>query len=110
LRQNAINCETSTATEAYEKAVGVFNAELTKDERKQIKIGTTSNSMSDVRDVLEKAKDSYDSKNTKTTALKWIRKLSKRVMHFGAVLDTLTQHHPEYTSLAWGAMKFILMV
>ncbi|KAH8754146.1 hypothetical protein F5883DRAFT_431732 [Diaporthe sp. PMI_573] len=28
-------------------------------------------------------------------------------MHYGSVLDVLVQHHPEYTSLIWGAMKIL---
>jgi hypothetical protein len=31
-------------------------------------------------------------------------------MYYGQVLDMLAQHHPEYVSLAWGTLKFILMV
>ncbi|EDU51595.1 hypothetical protein PtrSN002B_010849 [Pyrenophora tritici-repentis] len=30
-------------------------------------------------------------------------------MYYGKVLDTLAQHHPEYTALAWGAIKILLM-
>ena len=25
-------------------------------------------------------------------------------------MDVLVQHHPEYTALAWGAMKFVSVV
>lgn len=31
-------------------------------------------------------------------------------MYYGGVLDALSQHHPEYVALAWGAVKFVLMV
>lgn len=36
--------------------------------------------------------------------------ISSRIVYYGGVLDTLAQHHPEYVSLAWGAIKFVLMV
>ena len=29
---------------------------------------------------------------------------------YGNVMDMLVQHHPEYVSLAWGAMKFLIVV
>ena len=41
---------------------------------------------------------------------KWVTKLAERVMHYSKVMDVLAQYHPEYTALAWGAMKIILMV
>ncbi|KAF4928390.1 hypothetical protein CGCF245_v012729 [Colletotrichum fructicola] len=39
----------------------------------------------------------------------WINGFSSRVMHYGKVLDTLAQHHPEYVGLVWGIIKFVLM-
>jgi len=31
-------------------------------------------------------------------------------MYYGVIMDTLSQHHPEYVSLAWGAIKFLFIV
>lgn len=31
-------------------------------------------------------------------------------MYYSPVFDMLTQHHPEYVALAWGSVKFVLMV
>jgi hypothetical protein len=31
-------------------------------------------------------------------------------MYYGPVFDMLSQHHPEYVALAWGSVKFVLMV
>jgi len=31
-------------------------------------------------------------------------------MYYGNIFDVLAQHHPEYVALAWGAMKFLLVV
>ncbi|CAD0049799.1 unnamed protein product [Aureobasidium pullulans] len=43
----------------------------------------------------------------KTT--KWLNLASSRIVYYSGVLDALAQHHPEYVSLAWGAIKFVLM-
>ncbi|KEQ88968.1 hypothetical protein M438DRAFT_265093 [Aureobasidium pullulans EXF-150] len=47
------------------------------------------------------------SKWDKTT--KWLNLASSRIVYYSSVLDALAQHHPEYVSLAWGAIKFVLM-
>jgi hypothetical protein len=31
-------------------------------------------------------------------------------MYYSVIMDTLSQHHPEYVSLAWGAIKFLFIV
>lgn len=36
--------------------------------------------------------------------------LSQRLLYYGNIMDVLVQHHPEYVSLVWGAMKFIFGV
>jgi hypothetical protein len=43
-------------------------------------------------------------------ARRWLRKLSKGIMYYASILDVIAQHHPEYVSLVWGAMKFTLVV
>lgn len=35
---------------------------------------------------------------------------SRLMVHYSNVLDVLVQHHPEYVSLAWGALKFVFVV
>ncbi|KAI0403449.1 hypothetical protein F4802DRAFT_608043 [Xylaria palmicola] len=58
-----------------------------------------------VATILE-ARSKYESRpNSK--AYTWLEKLSGRVAYYGATLDVLVQHHPEYVSLAWGGFKFL---
>ena len=47
---------------------------------------------------------------TKKTVLHAVRRISSWIMFYGQVLDVLSQHHPEYLALAWGSVRFILMV
>jgi len=46
----------------------------------------------------------------KKSIYRCMSKISSWIMHYSQILDTLSQHHPEYLSLAWGAMKFVLLV
>ncbi|KAH6972270.1 hypothetical protein BKA56DRAFT_494106 [Ilyonectria sp. MPI-CAGE-AT-0026] len=50
-----------------------------------------------------------ESSQVKKGLAKWVQGLSVRVLYYGKILDTLSQHHPEYVSLVWGMIKFILM-
>ncbi|TVY56795.1 hypothetical protein LSUE1_G009196, partial [Lachnellula suecica] len=63
----------------------------------------------DVQQAVFDTKATYDAKPRFTKARLWLQKLSTRLMHYSSVMDILAQHHPEYVSLAWGAMKFVLM-
>lgn len=59
---------------------------------------------------VSKARIYYDSKNQHSAVRKGLIAFSKRVQHYGKVLDVIAQHHPEYVSLAWGTMKLIFGV
>jgi hypothetical protein len=95
------------AREAYEAALEVFRAEVPRDEDLWL---SASNSIDDAQKAVENAKDVYDQRSSSSKAKRWLTRLSERVMHYGAIMDTLSQHHPEYVSLAWGAMKFFFIV
>jgi hypothetical protein len=43
-------------------------------------------------------------------ARKWLGIFSSKIMFYASILDVLVQHHPEYVSLAWGAMRFLFAV
>ncbi|KAE9368087.1 hypothetical protein N431DRAFT_417137 [Stipitochalara longipes BDJ] len=96
------------AHEAYEKAVEYFTEEFAGNEDVQsFLVGYTS--ITDVQDIVEKAKREYEAKGQKRrTVLRWLSKLSLGIRHYSQALDMLAQHHPEYVALAWGAIKFVL--
>ncbi|ETS84851.1 hypothetical protein PFICI_02876 [Pestalotiopsis fici W106-1] len=49
----------------------------------------------------------YNSSQTHSKAKAWLRKFSSKVKIYGDILDVFVQHHPEYVSLVWGAMKLV---
>lgn len=103
-----MDSSTDIVREAFESAREIFKTELTKDEFKRIWIDNQP-SITDVQVTVSDAAKQYKSRSS-TSAFKWISALSDRVIYYGAVLDTLSQHHPEYVSLAWGAFKFVFIV
>jgi hypothetical protein len=64
----------------------------------------------DVERAVFAAKEKYDHRSPQSKTRKWLTSCSKRVMYYGVIMDTLSQHHPEYVSLAWGALKFLFIV
>ena len=66
--------------------------------------------MLQVQQAINEAKRKYQARAQQSKVRKWIIRLSERVMHYSKIMDTLAQHNPEYTALAWGTMKFILTV
>lgn len=97
------------AKEAYERAVKLFGTQLTKDEEKR-KWLLDKHSIEDVQNAVLQAKTTYELKPRRVKLRQHLAKLSSRLMYYSSIMDMLAQHHPEYTSLAWGAMKLVLVV
>jgi hypothetical protein len=63
-----------------------------------------------VQVVVGNAKDKYDSDRKDSKARRWLDSLSQRIHFYSGILDVIAQHHPEYVALAWGSIKFLLVV
>jgi len=67
--------------------------------------------MQDVKTAAEDAQRAYELRSSrKGKAQRYLSAFSSRIMYYGVIMDTLSQHHPEYVSLAWGAIKFLFIV
>ena len=99
----------SLAKDAFEDAIARFKLDLTNDPKKQDLAGSAT-CLKDVQAVVDDAKVKYDKRHKNEKVRKWLGKISAGVRHYGNVMDVLVQHHPEYVSLAWGAMKFFFVV
>jgi hypothetical protein len=69
-----------------------------------------SNTIFDAEQAVITARQQYEKKSPKSRARKWLASCSSRLMYYSIIMDTLSQHHPEYVSLAWGAIKFLFIV
>ena len=98
------------AQEAYEEARQFLTHELRHGSSFQ-QIIEQITSFDEVQSIVESAKHKYSTAvGKRKVVFQWLRKVSQRLLYYGTVLDLLSQHHPEYAALAWGAVKFILMV
>lgn len=64
----------------------------------------------DVQEVIVTAQEKYRARRRGSKVRERLATVSSRVLYYGHVLDVLSQHHPEYVSLAWGTMKFLFVV
>ena len=97
------------AREAFDRAKEFFSKSL-GDKKQQQVIGQKSNNIEEFQAIVNQAKKDYERRRQKGKAWQWLSSFSSRLLYYGAVLDTLAQHHPEYVSLAWGAVKFVFIV
>lgn len=66
-------------------------------------------SIEDVQATVYETQQRYEEDVKFSKAKHWLRKFSSVVLHYGTVLDMLAQQHPEYVSLVWGSIKFLLI-
>jgi len=98
------------AQEAYEQARRFLTHELRQGSSFQ-QIIEHNTSLGEVQSIVERAKHTYNTAvGKRKVVFQWLGKVSQRLLYYGTVLDMLSQHHPEYTALAWGSVKFILTV
>ena len=97
------------AHEAYLGAIRYLKDELRGNE-KLPEILSSHTKIEDINDSVNKAKEKYERLSKEKNVQRWLRAFSARIMYYGQVLDVLSQHHPEYVALAWGTVKFVLMV
>lgn len=98
------------AKEAYTEAVNYFQAEFRGKKADELTWITSSTSIKDVQSSILRAHERYKDASRFKPLREKLRKASEIMLYYGAALDILAQHHPEYVSLAWGTMKFIFIV
>lgn len=105
----------SIIAHAFNEAIEFCNKELRNDQKKIPLWLQGKSSAKDVLDSVMEAKRRYEP--TPKPNGGWMSKAnniwsvaSTRIVHYSSILDVLVQHHPEYVSLAWGALKFVFVV
>ena len=96
---------------AFQEGLKIFKQQLTEDPRKRELVNQLqTTSLQDVLDSVVAAKLHYEERCTSNKARDCLSAFSKRVHHYGHIMDVMVEHHPEYASLVWGAMKLFFGV
>ena len=106
-----LTCSSPSASiikDTFDKAKTVLREEL--DDKQYDELFTAHHqSLDDLKATLQTAQSKYKDKSSSKASI-WLRSFSSRVTLYGSVLDVVCQHHPEYSSLAWGAFKILFIV
>ena len=95
---------------AFQEAVQYFSTELTQDEVERRWIAQRT-SIADVLAVVQEAQAKYAALKSKHGRFRQlVMQLPERLLFYSGVIDVFAQVHPEYSALAWGAIKFVLLV
>ncbi len=97
--------------QAFQEAVQYFSTELTQDEVKRQWIAQHT-SIADVLTVVQQAQAKHAVSKSKYEGRfrRMVVQLPERLLHYSGVIDVFASAHPEYSALAWGAIKFVLLV
>lgn len=105
----------SIIAQAFNEAKEFCDKELKNDQKKIPLWLQGKSSAKDVLDSVMEAKRKYEPAQKVDGG--WMSKAnniwsvaSTRIVYYSNILDVLVQHHPEYVSLAWGALKFVFVV
>lgn len=109
---NTITRSRDIAAEAYQDAVRYLETEFKGDDQTTVWLQKAKcTSLVELQDATHNVEIQYrQASQSRHSRMQWLKDLSSGVMHYGKVLDTLAQHHPEYVGLVWGIIKFVLMV
>lgn len=111
LEQTLLNANEnrSLIDEAFAEAKIKICSSLSQGKKKVDFVGSKQ-SLQEIQDTALQSMKYYQGRNSASQARKWLHNFSQRVMFYADVLDVLVQHHPEFVALAWGGMKFLLVV
>lgn len=99
------------AKEVFNEALPIFKSELSKDPTKlQWIIDSKAGSLTEVLACITSARRHYEARKGDSRLRKCLSEVSEKIHYYGGIMDVLVQHHPEYVSLAWGAMKVLFVV
>ncbi|KAH8588667.1 hypothetical protein B0O99DRAFT_600563 [Bisporella sp. PMI_857] len=93
--------------DAFTESKQIFEDALCQNEDDKAWIASQA-SIKDVVQAVGDARDAYHAHRS-SKAWKWLTQFSSRNTYYSSVLDVMVQHHPEYASLAWGAMKMLFV-
>jgi hypothetical protein len=93
---------------AWDRAFDDFRTKLSAKEVRKLDLWKQRQTYADLRAEVEKAQNVTESKRWTFTST--VQSIFKMVNDYAIIGDIMVQHNPEYTALAWGAFRFVLMV
>jgi len=104
-------CRADPASQAFDEALAIFKSELSKDKIKlqwieDSKLGNLEEALA----AVNHERTQYELRRGDSATRQCLYRLSERLFYYGNIMDVLIQQHPEYVSLVWGAMRFLVVI
>ncbi|TVY33898.1 hypothetical protein LSUB1_G007503, partial [Lachnellula subtilissima] len=98
------------ARQAFDAALAIFKSELSKDKAKLQWIEDSKlGNLQEVLAAVNRERTQYELRKGYSATSQCLCRLSERLLYYGNIMDVLIQQHPEYVSLVWGAMRFLVV-
>ncbi|EHK17197.1 uncharacterized protein TRIVIDRAFT_227041 [Trichoderma virens Gv29-8] len=98
------------AQDVFKEALAEFSSEVSKDKKKQQWIvDSRYGNLESVLASVEEARTCYEEQKGNSKLRKALVQLSEKLYSYSSILDVLLPQQPEYSTLAYGAMKFLLL-
>jgi hypothetical protein len=102
---------TLPAKDTFDRALVIVQQYLRNDPKRLESLDAIqATTLDDVLHVVAAAQKRYEDKRSDSKVHTCITNFSKRICHYGNVMDVMVQQSPEYVALAWGAMKLLFGV
>ncbi|TQN67034.1 hypothetical protein CSHISOI_08421, partial [Colletotrichum shisoi] len=94
----------------FQNALREFSSELSNDpEKLKWIVESRYGNIEAVLAAVQDARRQYKGRKGNSKAAEALTRLSEKIHHYGGIVDVVVSHHPEYTALVWGAMKFFFV-
>ncbi|KAI0886593.1 uncharacterized protein GGS22DRAFT_186661 [Annulohypoxylon maeteangense] len=98
--------------ENLRKAINEYNVEASQQQRHLVDHENVR--LEEVRKIAEGIQSDCERENSgkkiRSTMKNGLRKFCETSLYYSSIMDVLIQQNPEWVSLAWGTVKFLLMV
>lgn len=97
--------------DAFNDALSAFSEEFSGEQKSSswildCKYGNIEEVLAAVAD----ARGYYERHQGESVTRTALVNFTEKIHHYSGIMDVMVQHHPEYASLAWGAMKVLFVV
>ncbi|UKZ81380.1 hypothetical protein TrVFT333_009152 [Trichoderma virens FT-333] len=98
------------AQDVFKEALAEFSSEVSKDKKQQQWIvDSRYGNLESVLASVEEVRTCYEEQKGNSKLRKALVQLSEKLYSYSSILDVLLPQQPEYSTLAYGAMKFLLL-
>ncbi|KAL7934583.1 hypothetical protein V8C35DRAFT_32229 [Trichoderma chlorosporum] len=101
---------TISAKDVFKEALAEFSSELSTDQKVQsCMIDSKHNNFESVLASVEEARVYYEERKGSSKLRKALVQLSEKLYSYSSIMNVLLPQQPEYSALAYGAMRFLLL-